>query len=532
MPSHGSSLLSQPQSNLAEQPPQLRAADSQEAGASQVPSSCQASHQTQPLETSLVSDKWPAKLPERPAGEHTAKSFARSFAKPFDTPTPQASFGRRVFTPREKAKSAKVPMSSGAAGLDDGVGGGAGPGEGAGLGTCSFGGGAVAKKGKWAKAPCLAPSCGAAKLWGCWCHIRSQDAMKYQADHKKIDGESLHLMNKLLSLPAGIEVEKFGKQNPPGQEVSSQTARPVGFLPEDFLQEECVRQGREHQAANALATPKIFTLDIAIPGIAEIALHTAQVEQAQQATLYSEPCVLRDMPEVALWLSDHVVQMSLTSFACGYSQKAETTAGRTKAFVDAKQGKAATAVMFDAFLPTQDVLDIARDKTITGGQAFMDGLWMFGFSPDMKYSGFTPNNSACLRALALGEVKILLVDVQSLVKVTTEEALTPGEPDRCKDLSYLEELNNWDDAKLKSLVASGVRMKRFVQKQGDLLYIPQGYLIIESTMPGQSLVYGVRKSLMMKGGAHASAYSATTELFRASQRNCERMDLIFEMMKE
>ncbi len=223
------------------------------------------------------------------------------------------------------------------------------------------------------------------------------------------------------------------------------------------------------------------------------------------------------MPEVALWLSDEVVQMSLTSFACGYSQKAETTAGRTKAFVDAKQGKAATAVMFDAFLPTQeDVLDIPPDKTITGGQAFMDGLWMFGFSPDMKYSGFTPNNSACLRALALGEVKILLVDVQSLVKVTTEEALTPGEPDRCKDLSYLEELNNWDDAKLKSSVASGVRMKRFVQKQCDLLYIPQGYLIIESTMPGQGLVYGARKSLMMKGDAHASAYRATTESVRHS----------------
>jgi hypothetical protein len=87
-------------------------------------------------------------------------------------------------------------------------------------------------------------------------------------------------------------------------------------------------------------------------------------------------------------------------------------------------------------------------------------------------------------------------------------------------------------AEHQSLVASGVKMKRFVQKQGDLLYIPQGYLIIESTMPGQGLVYGARKSLMMKGDAHASAYRATTELFRASQRNCERMDLIFEMMKE
>jgi hypothetical protein len=315
------------------------------------------------------------------------------------------------------------------------------------------------------------------------------------------------------------------------QDAVDKTATQLKTIREQAkLQAEAIKV--KHQAAHAAATPKVFTLDIAIPGIAEIALHTAKVEQAQQATLYSEPCVLRDMPEVALWLSDHVVQKSLTSFASGYRKKAETTAGRTQVPVDVKQGKAATAAMFDAFVPTQDVLDIARDQTISGGQAFMDGLWMFGFSPDMKYSGFTPNNSACLRALALGEVKILLVDVQSLVKVTKEKALTPGCKDQCKNLSYLEELNNWDDAKLKSLVASGVKMKRFVQKQGDLLYIPQGFLIVESTMPGQSLVYGVRKSMMMKGGEHASAYRATTELFRASQRNCERMDAIFQMMKD
>ncbi len=75
-------------------------------------------------------------------------------------------------------------------------------------------------------------------------------------------------------------------------------------------------------------------------------------------------------------------------------------------------------------------------------------------------------------------------------------------------------------------------MKRVVQEQGELLYMPKGFCIVECTMTGQSLVYGVGKSMMMKGGAHASAYRATTELFSASQRNCERMDLIFEMMKE
>ena len=83
------------------------------------------------------------------------------------------------------------------------------------------GGVAVAKKGKGAKAPCLAPSCEDARVTGkrfCEIHKRSEDAMKYQAGaQQKIDGEALTLMNKLLSddILAGIEVEKFGKQNPP-----------------------------------------------------------------------------------------------------------------------------------------------------------------------------------------------------------------------------------------------------------------------------------------------------------------------------
>ena len=273
----------------------------------------------------------------------------------------------------------------------------------------------------------------------------------------------------------------------------------------------------KHNAASKIPASKVFLAEFTIPEIPGVAILTEV-----QPLSYLEPFVLRSVPAVDTWLSDHTVQKGLTSFAAGYRKKAETGGGRTQSLMEVKQGRTITLDMLKAWQPPE-ILDIGANSSIDGGSTFMEGMWIFGFSPDMMFCGFTPNNCAMLRVLALGEIKVLLIHIQSLIKVDPE----------FKNLDYLDNLKNLDTEALRALAVAGVSMRHVTQLQGDMLYIPAGYLMIESCVVGHNLVYGVRKSFMMKGGegSHALAYAVTTDLFRNSGRNCDRMDLISGTMK-
>ena len=58
---------------------------------------------------------------------------------------------------------------------------------------------------------------------------------------------------------------------------------------------------------------------------------------------------------------------------------------------------------------------------VVGGQAFMEGLWNFGFTLDMAFAGFTPNNSGMLRVMALGGATVLLIETASFCEVSAEQ---------------------------------------------------------------------------------------------------------------
>ena len=96
---------------------------------------------------------------------------------------------------------------------------------------------------------------------------------------------------------------------------------------------------------------------------------------------------------------------------------------------------------------------------VMGGQACMEGLWNFDFTPDMAFAGFTPDNSGMLRIMALGESKVLLIETASLCRVSAEQDSAPV----CSDLDYIEKvLLTWSSEKLH----------RGSQKAGDILYVP------------------------------------------------------------
>ncbi len=62
--------------------------------------------------------------------------------------------------------------------------------------------------------------------------------------------------------------------------------------------------------------------------------------------------------------------------------------------------------------------------------------------------------------------------------------------------------------------------------KNEMLYIPMGYVAVESVPSSLRLVYGIRRSLMIKGARSNEAYDKVKSLFVASKRNTSRMDEI------
>ena len=73
------------------------------------------------------------------------------------------------------------------------------------------------------------------------------------------------------------------------------------------------------------------------------------------------------------------------------------------------------------------------------------------------------------------------------------------------------------------MAGKGVLIHNGSQKAGDILYVPQGWIAVEQTAQGRNLIYGVRKSMLMKSPAAVSNYECCLALFRSSKRIVTRM---------
>ena len=69
------------------------------------------------------------------------------------------------------------------------------------------------------------------------------------------------------------------------------------------------------------------------------------------------------------------------------------------------------------------------------------------------------------------------------------------------------------------------------QKAGGVLFVPQGWIVVEQVVRAHNLIYGVRKSIMRKSPAALSNYESGLKLFRTSKRIGKRMEAILAAMK-
>ena len=141
--------------------------------------------------------------------------------------------------------------------------------------------------------------------------------------------------------------------------------------------------------------------------------------------------------------------------------------------------------------------------------------------PNMRFTGFTPNQAAVVKLMAFGEVRVGLIELSSLKKAMG---------DKCTSLEFLKDLVQMAEPDLKKLQENGAKIQWHKHSRGEILYIPQGWVTVEHVHTSNNLVYGIRKSFMRKSAGAVENFKLAVDLYRASDRPTKRLDSIVQLM--
>ena len=313
-------------------------------------------------------------------------------------------------------------------------------------------------------------------------------------------------------------------------EVRKKKAQEVKEEKEELqkLKEEAAQKAKDIKEKNKpdRGLQPIFLVDYSkISSIAPIIKYSTAPATSAQDT-WAKPFILSNHDGVGVWLGDSKVQQQLTKFGSVYKKdlptgKLSTSLGRTGKRIEDEAHRTSAEEMLKPILP--DPVDIGG---VEGGTSFMQGHWHYGFlpHPDMSYAGYAPNSAALVRIMSSGKVRVLLIKTSSLV----EASQTCGP--MLENLDYVDSMRTFDGAKLAALASAGAQMMHGEQNNGELLFLPQGWIVIESSS-SNSLTFCYRRSFMQPGKAAIKEYKTAIALFKASARDTARMTAILEAMQ-
>jgi hypothetical protein len=126
----------------------------------------------------------------------------------------------------------------------------------------------------------------------------------------------------------------------------------------------------------------------------------------------------------------------------------------------------------------------------------------------------------------MGSTNYVMLRMSSLRKVLAKNVENEGDELGLKTcVSLIESL---DDEILTNLTSSGCQVYRVVQEQGDLLWIPTGFLVAYRTLDSP-LHYGIRKSIFNSSRAAREDLAAVCELQTADGDQPSRLAKVLEL---
>ena len=158
----------------------------------------------------------------------------------------------------------------------------------------------------------------------------------------------------------------------------------------------------------------------------------------------------------------------------------------------------------------------------------MNTSWFYGFAPfpKMSFLNVSPNNSATVKLLALGRVRVVLLQLTTLLEVASTTCGPAFE-----SLESIDGIRDWTSEKMQEYVMKGVKVYHGLQQAGDMLVIPQALVLAEVGVEGQELTYGFRKSFMIGGEMPSKEYEAAVPLYQSSGRDTTRLSTILDLIK-
>ncbi len=284
------------------------------------------------------------------------------------------------------------------------------------------------------------------------------------------------------------------------------------------------------------ATPKpVYTLTLSAELVPQVRLLEGD---AAAVADWSLPFCRQHSDSVALCFGDAAFSKSLTAFAAthGKMKEAQSPQGRVQQWLQAKTGKEAADELWKQQLP-ETVADISE---VAGGEVFMASTWCVGYQPHMQHTSLNTNCAAMLRGLVMGSVRVLCIELLSLLqaaqkaaageKQAAEEQAGEQKPDETTLDSVFDSVEGITQERLAELAKDGVKLLQHTLQKNELLYAPMGWITVEQLPGDVKLCYGVRKSFMLKGEASTEAYKKCITLFARSGRNIERMQQIANIL--
>jgi hypothetical protein len=180
------------------------------------------------------------------------------------------------------------------------------------------------------------------------------------------------------------------------------------------------------------------------------------------------------------------------------------------------QGKSEADSLWAAMFPCQKVLDISK---IPEGSSFMDNCWYFVYDPKGSWAHFAPNGAGMIRCLASGEMRVICFGVKDVSDRMTEKGLVLN----------LEKMTEF----VLSLAADDpIVAKGFAAQicQDDVIFVPPGMVLCEKST-SSILLYGARKSYILKNDAAMESYQICIDMLQASGRDPSKMKSVVQLYK-
>ena len=231
----------------------------------------------------------------------------------------------------------------------------------------------------------------------------------------------------------------------------------------------------------------------------------------------TEPWVWKGCESCKSWRNHPNVSLRLSEFGGSYKQAASFKAdGRSQAPILRNQGKQESDILWSSVFPSKSILDITK---IPEGTSFMQNCWWFGYDPKNSWAHFAPNGAGMIRCIASGQMRIICFPVADVQETMRAKGMTVN----------LDELTQFVLSLTKEdpLVGKGYAVN---VSQDDVVYIPPGMILCEKSS-SSALLYGGRKSYILKNEDCMQSYQGCIDMLKASSRDPSKMESVVELYK-